>query len=65
MGVLEVCEEVVSEYRVESASVAESELVEGDDEKNCELRLACVSVIVSEFVSEASSVALLDAVSVE
>ena len=43
MGVLEVCEEVVSEYRVESASVAESELVEGDDEKNCELRLVCVS----------------------
>ena len=45
------------------ASEVESELVWGDDEKNCELRLVWVPVIVSEFVSETSSVLLMAAVS--
>ena len=46
---MEVCEEELSECHEESASDAKSRLGRADDKNNCELRLACVSVIVSEF----------------
>ena len=59
MEVMEVCAEEPSECHEESASEFGSKLVWGDDENNWELRLVCVSVIVSELVL------LMDAVSVD
>ena len=64
VGVMEVCEEELSGCQGRCLKSNQNWCV-GDDDKKCGLRPVWVSVLVSGFVSETSSVSLLDAVSVD